>query len=380
MPANDFGTDTPAQEDLTAWAEDHTGLDHVENSTAVVNLHDNHEWIYNETGSEWIDNGLTAVSTATNTSLGVVKGSAADWGISAGSDGSMTVNTVDAGETAKGIVQFATDAEISGANPPEGKAVSAAGLRGTLIGGFNVRDVITVSGTYTAPVTGYYRITAIGAGGSGGCAPQGGANNTYPGYGGNEGGTTSFGSDITAPGGGGGAGGVYGAGGGGGGAGLVVTGYIYLNAGENVSVVIGAGGAPGSSAHATSYTQACGEGVYGGKAVGSSSNFSFLWASGTEGGRLNGMPGMLCLPSTSDTPSNTVSGRGGNGGSNGSGYGGGGGGGTYRNTAVASGGSGSDGGSDGSGAINAGGLHNTGGAGGAGAVILEYFDMSKEAA
>jgi hypothetical protein len=96
MPANDFETDTPAQADLTAWAEDHTGLDHVENSTAVVNLYDNHEWIYNETGSEWIDNGLTAVSTATNASLGVVKGSAADGGVSVGSDGAMTINGVPA--------------------------------------------------------------------------------------------------------------------------------------------------------------------------------------------------------------------------------------------------------------------------------------------
>jgi hypothetical protein len=91
MPANDFGA-APEPEDLTAWATGHTGLDHVENSTAVINLYDNHEWIFNETGDEWIDNGISAVQTATNASLGVVKGSAADGGVSVGSDGTMAIN------------------------------------------------------------------------------------------------------------------------------------------------------------------------------------------------------------------------------------------------------------------------------------------------
>jgi hypothetical protein len=126
MPANDFGAAAPAPADLTAWATDHTGLDHVENSTAVVNLYDNHEWIYNETGDEWIDNGLSSVQAATNASLGVVMGGAADWKVSVGDGGAMSVNTVDASETAKGIVQLATAEEIMSAAPPGDKTINAA--------------------------------------------------------------------------------------------------------------------------------------------------------------------------------------------------------------------------------------------------------------
>ncbi len=54
---------------------------------------------------------------------------------------------------------------------------------------FNKRDVITTSGTYTAPVTGWYKITVKGGGGGGGAARV--ANNVFlPSGGGGEGGMT----------------------------------------------------------------------------------------------------------------------------------------------------------------------------------------------
>ena len=74
---------------------------------------------------------------------------------------------------------------------------------------FNKRDVITTSGTYTAPVTGWYKITVKGGGG-------GGEN-------GNSGNTT------------------YGGGRGGGEGGTTIT-YEHMTAGDSATVVIGAGG------------------------------------------------------------------------------------------------------------------------------------------
>ena len=78
---------------------------------------------------------------------------------------------------------------------------------------FNTRDVITTSGTYTAPVTGWYKITAKGGGGGGAGSTDSSSNGHISASGGGEGGTT-----------------------------LV---YEHLNAGDTVMVVIGAGGAGG---------------------------------------------------------------------------------------------------------------------------------------
>lgn len=85
---------------------------------------------------------------------------------------------------------------------------------------FNKRDIIATSGTYTAPVTGWYKITAKGGGGGG----SGAANTAYHwgGTGGGEGGT-SFG-------------------------------YAKLTAGQGVSVVIGAGGTKGLKENASDPT------------------------------------------------------------------------------------------------------------------------------
>jgi hypothetical protein len=86
------------------------------------------------------------------------------------------------------------------------------------------RDVITTSGTYTAPVTGLYKITVKG-GGAGGA---GGAHNTsvaLGGRGGGEGGTTIA--------------------------------YEKMTAGQTASVTIGAGGAGGAATN-SSYTSIIG--------------------------------------------------------------------------------------------------------------------------
>jgi len=89
-----------------------------------------------------------------------------------------------------------------------------SGLDREQIPAFNRRDVITTSGNYTAPVTGWYKITAKGGGGGGNGAYRG-SPNCQGGGGGGEGGTTII--------------------------------YLELTAGDSVDVVIGAGGAGGLS-------------------------------------------------------------------------------------------------------------------------------------
>jgi hypothetical protein len=60
------------------------------------------------------------------------------------------------------------------------------------------RDEITTSGTYTAPVTGLYKITVKGGGGGGGGGGKSSNNFVYTGAGGGEGGTTFAWEHITA--------------------------------------------------------------------------------------------------------------------------------------------------------------------------------------
>jgi hypothetical protein len=89
---------------------------------------------------------------------------------------------------------------------------------------FNTRAEITTSGTWTAPVTGWYKITLKGGGAGGHGAfcykPSSGNGYTISGMGGGEGGTTIE--------------------------------YFYLTSGTSVSIVIGAGGSGGTSKYSTS--------------------------------------------------------------------------------------------------------------------------------
>lgn len=121
--------------------------------------------------------------------------------------------------------------------------------------GINKRDLVTTSGVYTAPVTGWYTIVLKGGGGGGGCGYNDGTN-FYGGGGGGEGGVT-------------------------------VT-YAYLTANDQINIVIGAGGA-GASGNA--YTAA-----YSGQPGGNTKitfNNTVFTAGGGQGGfaYLNGGPG-----------------------------------------------------------------------------------------
>ena len=83
------------------------------------------------------------------------------------------------------------------------------------VGVINKRDVVTTSGTYPAPVTGWYKITVKGGGGGG----RGGmyimSIGVYGGAGGGEGGTTIA--------------------------------YVYMTKGQTATVTIGAGGTAGAA-------------------------------------------------------------------------------------------------------------------------------------
>lgn len=103
---------------------------------------------------------------------------------------------------------------------------------------YNHRDEITTSGTYTAPVTGWYKITLKGGGGGGGgCFVYNNSSSGYTktGYGGGEGGTTIA--------------------------------YKYMSSGTNVSIVIGAGGSGGTSKSSTTNTDTSTNGTAGGDTV-----------------------------------------------------------------------------------------------------------------
>ena len=193
---------------------------------------------------------------------------------------------------------------------------------------FNTRDEITTSGTYIAPVTGWYKITLKGGGGGG---TSGGYNSTaaHGGPGGGEGGTTML--------------------------------YKHMTAGTNVGVTIGAGGSGGSGGQDKA-------GSNGGTTTVTISSASYNATGGSGGtsagsggvgggGDINGCPGVARVHV------NTGSAPGGSGG------GAGGGNGNYNavGTAGEMGGGGSGGGAQYNNSYKA------GGAGGNGDVWMEYW-------
>lgn len=119
---------------------------------------------------------------------------------------------------------------------------------------FNRRDVITVSGTYTAPVTGWYRIVVKGGGGggNGGAAPilVSGVLFSRNGHGGGEGGTS--------------------------------IGYARMTAGQTASVVVGAGGSGGAGA--ASYSGSLGTGTNGGNSSVTVNGNTYTGGGGVGGG------------------------------------------------------------------------------------------------
>lgn len=199
-----------------------------------------------------------------------------------------------------------------------------SGLDRAEIPAFNYRDVITTSGTFTATVTGWHKITVKGGGGGGGGGYKPNTNSTFGGGGGGEGGTTIA--------------------------------YEYMSASDTATVVIGAGGTGGavntngtdggiSSVAVNNNTYTSGGG--GGGAGGS------VGAGGTGGtGTIKGATGGI-----GDCTYGASTSAGGSGGGNGGGYG-------SRGQSTA----GTDGGG-GSGGV----ATSAGAAGGDGYVWFEYF-------
>ena len=101
LPYN-FGTSTPTEEQLNNYALSQiTNIDNphdIFNGTKITNLYDNHTWILTNTPDtdpavfEWTDKGFEFISVATNSALGVVKGSLNDYSVSVDINGEMTVN------------------------------------------------------------------------------------------------------------------------------------------------------------------------------------------------------------------------------------------------------------------------------------------------
>lgn len=196
---------------------------------------------------------------------------------------------------------------------------------------FNKRDIITTSGTYTAPVTGWYKITVKGGGGGGGACRVDG---------------------------------IY-CGGGGGGEGGTTIAYERMTAGDTSTVTIGAGGNGG--------TTSLGAGTDGGNSsvvingntyTGSGGKGAPAYGSGEGGnGTINGNAGAACGVEVS---SGTFASTGGSGGGAGGG----------AVTLVGNPASSGVNGGGGAGGSAYGGALKVGGAGGDGYVWFEYFDST----
>lgn len=294
-------------------------------------------------GSAWPGGSSYTLPAATASTLGGVKIGA---NLSITADGTLSAPTPYSLPTASagtlGGVKIGTGLSISNG------VVSATADAG----GMTTRTVITASGNFTAPKTGYYRVTVIGGGGAGG-----GSHNR----GGGAGGTTTF-STASAGGGGGGGGAGYQsntsrAGCGGGGAGVVTVAFLYLAAGQNVYASIGSGGSPSGADNTAPSGANCG--ANGG---GPGTWYELTAGYGAKGAQHGGDTGAEI----------GIAGFGGNGATTGLGYGGGGGGGGGNSSFPAKGGWGMDGGASGEDGSTTATHISNGGAGGSGAVILEY--------
>lgn len=195
---------------------------------------------------------------------------------------------------------------------------------------FNKRDVITVSGTYTAPVTGWYRIAVKGGGGGGG----GGAIGTYA---------------VCAP---------------GGGEGGKTIAYEKMTAGDTAAVVIGAGGTGGAASTTSSYTP----GGTGGSSSVTVNNNVYIGGGGGASSAGGGVGGSGTIPGANGGSLNrqNVNGYGASGGGNGGGRGG-----SYSSGGLA----GTNGGGGGGGGATTS-TAQPGGNGGDGYAEFSYFDPS----
>lgn len=85
---------SPTQEQLSEYAYQELGSEDIIGGTKITNLYDNHTWIYNSNTNKWSDMGNAIVDTASNSKLGIVKGSDADYKISIDLNGEMSVNNL----------------------------------------------------------------------------------------------------------------------------------------------------------------------------------------------------------------------------------------------------------------------------------------------
>ncbi|OAV76248.1 hypothetical protein Barb7_00103 [Bacteroidales bacterium Barb7] len=130
LPANNFGTATPAQSTLNAYATSFNVS--LRNGLAVRNLYDNHLWEYSDVilGAEgWYNQGNDAINVATNSTTGIVQGSTSDYKVSVDGSGTMTVNGVQ------------TAIEDLQDNKASNTSVSALGSRLTTVEGTAVYKV-----------------------------------------------------------------------------------------------------------------------------------------------------------------------------------------------------------------------------------------------
>ena len=259
------------------------------------------------------DSGASAI--ATPTSLGSVMPQTGDEdGLTLEKDGTLRVRKATTTQRGGVLASKTVKAE----------AVPLGGADGTIDKGWipiillNSHLVITESNpSWTSPVTGWARVTAIGGGG-GGCAGHGDAGGAY--------------------------------GGGGGAGGEKITSYMYLNKGTTYPVVIGAGGTKGDVWQT------------GGTAGGQSSFGELIAKGGNPAKDSTGGKGTLYSPPGTNGQYNNFPAAGGDIGAKG-GVGGGYGYGIGGHGATGRGGGGSD-------------DNYTDGA--QGAVIIEYYDPDKE--
>ncbi len=128
---------------------------------------------------------------------------------------------------------------------------------------FNKLEKITTSGTFVAPVDGWYKITVKGGGGGGGASRQIDSGSMLSGGGGGEGGTAIA--------------------------------YEYMTAGDTATVVIGAGGTGASAGSANS-------GTAGGNSSVTVNGNTYTGGGGSGSGAYGGQGGTGTVPGDAGTP------------------------------------------------------------------------------
>lgn len=125
------------QEALTAYAVQEVpswGTSGIPNAVGVTNLFDNHSWFYNETISEWVDNGQTGVTAFTQQLAGIIQGKDAFGYVKAVTDSTINANVgqvVGLSNTAGSNVYLAGDGTYKNLEMPP---VFSAGVLGTIKG------------------------------------------------------------------------------------------------------------------------------------------------------------------------------------------------------------------------------------------------------